>query len=284
MRTGDLTVYEPDARRKVGSLGLWKMMLRNIITFRELIIQLFKRDFLSSYKKSFAGITWLFISPVFGIVSWVFMNSTGLLNTGDVGIPYPAYVLLGSSIWGLFMGFFTSAQDTLSTGAALVFQVRFPHEILLLKQVAQHLAAFVIGFAFNIIVLLVFGVVPSWKIVLFPVFALPLFFFGAGIGLVVSVIGVVATEIRTIINVAFGFLIYVTPVIYSPTFKNPILQSVIKWNPLSYLISGARDMIVYGRLEHGHEFLLTSALSLLVFLVSWRIFFVTEERVIEKMI
>lgn len=279
-----VSVYEPHSRQKIGFFQTWALMLNNIISSRQLIYQLFKRDFFASYKKSFLGITWIVLGPLFGILSWVFMNATGILNPGDVGIPYPAYVLLSSSVWGLFVGFFSAAQGTLGSGAAFIMQVKYPHEALLFKQMAQQLANFAITFLLNLAVLLVFRVLPSWKIVFFPVLILPLFFLGAGLGLVISVVGVVLSEIQSGVNIVMGLLIYVTPVIYAPTFKNPVLQSIIKWNPLTYLISVPRDIIIYGRIEHFDRFMITSLLSLLVFVFSWRLFFVSEEKVIEKMI
>jgi len=87
-----IVVYEPDSRQKVGFFKVWTIIFRNIIASRELIFQLFRRDFLMAYKKSFIGMGWIFISPIIGIISWVFMNYTGVLNPGDVGIPYLAYV------------------------------------------------------------------------------------------------------------------------------------------------------------------------------------------------
>ncbi|HVN25419.1 MAG TPA: ABC transporter permease [Syntrophorhabdales bacterium] len=284
MQKQEVTIYEPYSRQKIGFLKTWMLMASNIASSRQLIYQIFKRDFFASYKKSFLGISWIILGPLFGIISWVFMNATGILNPGDVGIPYPAYVLLSTSIWGLFVGFFTAAQGTLGSGAAFIMQVKYPHEALLLKQMAQHIANFIVTFLLNIAVLIAFGVIPSWKIVFFPILILPLFFLAAGIGLVVSVVGVVAAEIQTGVNLILSLLVYVTPVIYAPTFKNPALQTIIKWNPLTYLIGIPRDIIIYGRVDHFDRFVITSLASLLVFLLSWRLFFVSEDKVIEKMI
>jgi len=279
-----ITVYEPNQRQKIGFLKSLLVMFGNIHASKELIWQLFVRDFIAVYKKSFLGVGWLFISPIIGIISWVFMNATGVLNPGDTGIPYPAYVLLSTSIWGLFMGFYSSAAGTLGAGGGFIMQVKYPHEALLIKQVAQHVATFLIGFLMNIVVLLIFHVIPSWKIIFFPAVALPLFFLGAGIGLIIAVISVVAVEVQRIFDTVFGFLIFLTPVIYSPNFSNPFLKTVTEINPLTYLIGGVRDMIVYGRIDHWERFLYATAFSLLIFIISWRLFYVSEEKVIEKMI
>lgn len=276
--------YEPDYRHKLGFFRIWILMFNNIISSRELIYQLFKRDFLMAYKKSFLGIGWVLLHPIIGIISWVLMNATGVLQPGEVGIPYPAYVLLSTSIWGLFVGFFTAASDTLGAGAGFILQVKYPHEALLIKQTALQLANFLMSFILIIVVLLFFGVFPDWKIVLFPILVLPLFFIGAGVGLVVSMINVVAIDMQKALIVIVQILMYCTPVIYSSKVSNPLLQNIITWNPLTYLVGGARDLIIYGKMDYLNRYFYAVLLSLLIFMMSWKLFFVSEDKAIEKMI
>ena len=277
-------IYKANQRHDLGLFKTWHIMLTNVINSKELIWQLFKRDFFASYKKSFLGISWIIISPLLGIISWIFLNMTGMLHPGDVGIPYPAYVLIGTSMWGLFMGFYNSASMTLSAGQTLVMQVNYPHEALLFKQTAQHLANFTIILLMNIIVILCFSVVPSWKIILFPFVALPLFFLGSGIGLLVSMISIVAVDIGRVINMAMGLLMYAIPLIYSDKVNIQIVQKIIKWNPLTYLICSARDLIIYGRLYDITGYFLCTGLAILLFFLSWRLFYVSENTIIERMI
>jgi lipopolysaccharide transport system permease protein len=279
-----ITIYSPNQRHTLGFFKTWSVMSRNILDSRELIWQLFKRDFFASYKKSFIGITWIFIAPIMGIVSWVFLNMTGMLHPGEVGVPYPVYVLIGSSMWGLFMGFFNSAKATLSAGRALVMQVNYPREALLFKQTAQHLANFSIAFIMNIAILLAFKVVPGWQIIFFPLVAIPLFFLGGAIGLVVSMISIVAVDVSRIINMGMGLMMYLTPVIYSDKVNSQFAQSIIKWNPLTYLVCSARDIIIYGRLYGAKGYFICVVLSFLLFMISWRLFYVSEDRIIERMI
>lgn len=224
------------------------------------------------------------MAPVMGIVSWVFLQMTGMLQPGEVGIPYPAYVLIGTSMWGLFMGFYKSASSTLSAGKSLVMQVNYPHEALLFKQTAQHLANFLIGFVMNIIVIVAFGVVPSWKIIFFPFLVLPLFFLGAAIGLIVSMISIVAVDLNRIINMGMGLMLWVTPIIYSDKVESPLVQSIIKWNPLTYLVCTVRDIIIYGRFYNATGYFICAGLSFILFMVSWRLFYVSEDKIIERMI
>jgi len=283
-RNERITIYRPNRRHELGFLSTWVVMTKNILQSKEFIWQLFRRDFLAAYKKSFIGIAWVFISPIFGIVSWVFLQYTGLLQPGDVGVPYPAYVLIGSSVWGLFMGFFGAASETLSSGAGLQLQISYPHEALLVKQTAQHLANFLISFSMNIIMLFALGVVPSWKIIFFPLVSLPLFFLGSALGLIASMIAVVAIDVRGAINIAMGLLIWIIPVVYSDKVSSAVVQACIKWNPLTYLICSGRDIILFGRLYSATGFIVCSAFSLFCFLMSWRMFYVSEDKLTERMI
>jgi lipopolysaccharide transport system permease protein len=139
-------------------------------------------------------------------------------------------------------------------------------------------------FVMNVIVIMAFQVVPSWKVVFFPLVALPLFFLGAGIGLLVSMISIVAVDVSKAISMGMGLMMYTTPLIYSDTVSSPVVQTIIKWNPLTYLVCSARDIILYGRLYDPTGYLLCTGLSIFIFLISWRLFYVSEDRIIERMI
>lgn len=259
-------------------------MLKNIINSKELIFQLFKRDFLMQYKKSFIGIGWIFISPIIGIASWVILNSAGILSPGNTGMPFEVYVLLSSSLWGLFMGFYSSSAGTLGAGEGFIMQVKFPHEALLAKQLIHHIAGFLITFLINIVVLLAYGIVPSWGILLFPLAMLPLLFLGTAMGLLISIISVVAKDISQIIGIGLSFVFYITPIVYTMDKAEGVLKTLTEINPLTYLIGGIRDLIVYGRMDSLESFLLITLGVFILFLLALRLFYVSEDKVIEKMI
>lgn len=279
-----IVVYRPNQRHELGLVETWKVLARNTINSRELIWQLFKRDFLAAYKRSFLGIAWIFIMPLMGIVSWVFLQKSGMLKPGDVGIPYPAYVLIGTSMWGLFMGLYQASSQTLSAGKALIMQVNYPHEALLFKQAAQQIANFSIAFVLNIIVLFLFQVIPSWRTIFLPLVVLPLFFFSASMGLLVAMINVVAMDISKAITMLMGLLMYITPIIYSDKVDSELLQMIIRWNPLTHLVCSCRDIVIYGTLYQTSGYVASSVLAFILFMISWRLFYVSEGEIVERMI
>lgn len=279
-----IVTFEPNTRQRTGFFRSLVAMAGNIVRSRELIWQLFIRDFLANYKKSFLGTSWIILAPIFGILSWVFMNYAGVLRPGDVGMPYPAYILLGTALWGLFMSFYQGAAETLNVGQGFITQVHYPHEALLAKQILQQLVNFLVGFAVIVIALLFFRVVPSWQIFLLPVLILPMLFLGAGLGLLVSVIGVVAIEVRRMTDIVLGMLLFFTPIIYAPNATSGLIARLIRINPLTYAVGSVRDAVAYGRISDLGVFVWMGVGALFFFLLAWRLFYVAEEKVIEKML
>jgi lipopolysaccharide transport system permease protein len=277
-------VYEPNQYAKIGFFKTMLVIVKNTIASKELIFQLYKRDFLMQYKKSFLGLGWMIFGPIMGVVSWVLMDSAGVLSPGDVGVPYPVYVLFGTSIWGLFMSFFTSTSQTLQIAAGFIQQVNFHHEALVFKQGLQNLTNFGISLIINIVVMLSFGVIPTWFILLVPLFIIPIFFLAASAGLMVSILSTLTSDVSRIASFFLSLLMFITPVIYDSSEKVVWLQQCNLYNPLTYLITAPRDLILTGTMSNPFYYIVSIVMAILLFMVALRFFYISEKKVIEKMI
>jgi ABC-type polysaccharide/polyol phosphate export permease len=274
--------YTPQSRSRLSTIEVTQLFITNLWRFRELIFAMFSRDFRAAYKKSFLGILWFFVSPFLGIISWIFLERTGMLRPGDVGVPYAAYVLIGSSFWSLFLGFYNSSSTIISSSSHMIMQVKFPREVIFAKLMLESMSNFLISFLVNILVLFLMGVIPSWKTIFILPLMLPLLFLGAAIGFMVSLIGVVVGDLPRIVSILLGLLMYVTPVIYGDHVINPYLKKAIDYNPLTYLVCSLRDIILFGRLYSPERFWICAGASVLCFIFCWRFFFLSEEIIIEK--
>ena len=281
---GNKVVYEPNQYAKIGFLKTMLVIIKNTIASKELIFQLYKRDFLMQYKKSFLGLGWMIFGPIMGVVSWVLMDSAGVLSPGDVGVPYPVYVLFGTSIWGLFMSFFTSTSQTLQIAAGFIQQVNFHHEALVFKQGLQNLTNFGISLIINIVVMLSFGVMPTGFILLVPLFIIPIFFLAASAGLIVSILSTLTSDVSRIASFFLSLLMFITPVIYDSSEKVVWLQQCNLYNPLTYLITAPRDLILTGTMSNPFYYIISIVMAILLFMVALRFFYISEKKVIEKMI
>ena len=101
--------------------------------------------------------------------------------------------------------------------------------------------------------------------------------------MIVAVITIVVHDINKMVTMGLGFLMFLTPVVYAPTLQNAVVQKVIKWNPMTYLIGGARDVILYGRIENYSGYFYSCLLATVIFMFSWRLFFLSENKVAERL-
>lgn len=279
----EITVYEPRQRRRTGMLAVVCIMAADIVRCRELIWQLFKRDFLMQYKKSFFGFGWIVLAPLVGFASWVFMNAAGVLNPGAMDFPYPAFVLISTTLWGFFANCVIAASRTLKAGQGFIDQVHYPHHTMLVKELAQAYANFLISFVFVALLLMCFRVdlqVLFWAM---PLLVLPMIFFAAAIGLTASIVNVVSMDIEKGIGYLLGFWMFLTPVVYTAGDKSGIVKMILAVNPMTYLHGCARDLIAFGYARDWPMFAGLSAAAMLLLLLAMRWFYVAEERVIEKM-
>ncbi|MDA0577951.1 MAG: ABC transporter permease [Verrucomicrobia bacterium] len=261
-------------------------MARNTWGAREMIAQLLKRDLTAQYKKSHIGILWMLAGPIMSVIPWLFAAKVQLYNPGALTVPLAVYLIVGRAMWGLFSGSYANGTSTLGSGGGLLMQVSFPHEAMLTKQFIQGITGFSLTLVTCIVVMLVHRVIPPWQALLFPLTILPIFFLGAAMGLIIGLINMVAYDLSRVINILFGFLMWTTPLLYSDKIPSPFLQVVIKYNPLTYLICTARDVLIHGHV-YNHQvgiYALCVATATALFLISLRLFYVSEQKLVERMI
>ncbi len=161
---------------------------------------------------------------------------------------------------------------------------------------AQQLANFVITLSLNLVVLFGLRILrpeqfeiafPSWGMLLFPVMMLPVLLLASAVGLFIAMVGVVAVDVNKFVDMGMGFMLYLTPVIYTiEKITNPVAASVISWNPLTYLICSCRDVLIFGNVYQGNwtAWGWSSLLAVAAFMLSWRLFYVSENKLVERMV
>lgn len=271
-------------RPSKGLFGIWRRIYRHIRDYRFFIWQLVKVSITATYKRSFVGISWMFITPIISVIVWILLHGAGIVDPGETSIPYPAFVLLSTSIWSFFIGAYQTVSKVIDSNGRIMVMTRFPHEVLVVERVLVHLINFLIPFLVNIVVLLFFGVRFTALSLLFPLSLLPLLLLGIALGMVVALLRVVAVDISNIVDQALNLLMYLTPIVYSPKIELGWLSRIIDYNPLAYLIGFSRDVLVSGTFFEPQGYLLFSLMSLVLFILALRLFMASETKLLERLI
>lgn len=279
----EVTVYQPDERQG-GLLWALQQAADDLHVSRHIIWQLFRRDFMAQFRQKILGWLWALIAPLIGILSFLVLFAAGVLQPGNTGIPYPIYVLIGTTLWGVLVGSLGSVSAGLQNQADLILRTNIPRLALAVSSLAQQCYGLLINAVTIAMVLFIAGIVPSWTIILFPMLCLPLLLLGAAIGLVLAVLGAIARDLTPIVQQVLGLAMYITPVIYVATdVQNPWLRLAIDWNPLSPLIQVPRDLICTGHSPALRAYLLLSCVVPLLVMVALRVFYLINDLVAERL-
>ncbi|OGX25592.1 MAG: hypothetical protein A2Y03_04265 [Omnitrophica WOR_2 bacterium GWF2_38_59] len=272
-------IYEPNKYLKMGS-KIWPQMLSEIIECRELTWRLFIRNLGAKYKQSALGYFWVIITPFIAIGTFAFLNKAGILNIGKTDIPYPLFALIGLTIWQLFSSGLNLGCNSLVSAGEMISKINFPRETLVIASIAQAIFDLIVKLVLIVILFFVYRFIPSWKIILFPIAIIPIITLTLGLSLFLSLVNGVIRDTANAIALITTFLMFLTPVLYPISTKEYLF---FKLNPLAALINAPRDLIVYGYIKDPVDFTISSILSILVFLICWRIFHLVETKIPERM-
>jgi ABC-type polysaccharide/polyol phosphate export permease len=120
-------------------------------------------------------------------------------------------------------------------------------------------------------------------IIIFPLYILPLVFLVLGLGFITSILQVIFKDTQYFINLGLSFFIFLMPIMYVFPQKKGPLSYINSYNPIYYLISVPRDLMIFGRSTDLAAFLISSIFSLVVFFVGWFIFYLSETKIAERM-
>jgi homopolymeric O-antigen transport system permease protein len=275
-------VYDAEAVRTTVASSIARAATE-ISAARGVIWRLFARDFVSQFRQRLLGYAWTLLTPLVGIASFVFLNYAGVLHPGELTIPYPLYVFLGTSVWGLMLGCVLAVSGALLTHGDLVLRTSIPKMALAVSSITGLLYGQVVNFVVLGVILVIFGVLPSWGALLLPVLLVPVILLGVGIGLALAVTGAIARDVTNAAATLLGLVLYITPAIYVPTSSNRWLRAAITYNPLTYLIDEPRNLFFHGVVAHPIGLVLAVLFSILTLVVGIHAFYLIQDHVAERL-
>lgn len=276
-----VTTYEPDNSLKKGYFSIFMEILNELKKNRWLTYQLFKRDFLSVYKQSFIGIFWALIIPLVSVGTFIILNRSGIFNIGDINVPYPIYAILGMAFWQLFSTGLIASANSLVAAGTMITKINFSKKSLVIASLGRSIVLFLIQFILVILLFVCYGIAPSAAILMIPIIIIPILLLTLGLGFIVSLVNGVVRDIGNILGLVLTFLMFLTPVLYAKP-RIGVLVSASKYNPLYYLVSAPRDLVLTGNSSELGGFFVMGIISIIIFMVCLIIFHLTEIRVAER--
>jgi len=217
---------------------------------RRLIWKLAKNDFKKRYAGSYLGFIWAMVQPVVTVVMYwfVFDNFFGqkaqMLSTG-ISMPYVLYLTAGLVPWFYFTEALTNGTTALLEYNYLVKKVVFKISVL---PIIKIIAATFIHLFFALVLLVVailYGCYPTIYTIQILYYSFCLFVLVLGLSYTTCAVVVFFRDLTQIINIVLQVGMWATPILWNITMisDNPTLTTIIKLNPLVYVVNGYRSAI-----------------------------------------
>jgi ABC-2 type transport system permease protein len=219
---------------------------RDIWAFREILLNLVRKELKVKYTKSVLGAAWSMLNPILYLAVFSFVFTFVLPST----IPnFAVYLLSGLIAWNFFSGSLTIAARSVVDNTSLVKKVYFPKEILPLAAVGTCL----VDFFLQSLVLIVFMVVTAYPFLglntLLILLALPaLIIFTTAASLWVAAYNVTYRDTQHLVNLLLLAWFWLTPIVYPASMLQEKLSAVtigpinLFWiyclNPLADIVFG----------------------------------------------
>lgn len=281
MKKRILTVYTPESSLRHPEHMLRGMLL-DLLNGRELAWQLAIRDIRAQYRQTALGLLWAFILPLSHTLTWIFLSDTGVVSVSKTALPYPVYVFTGTMLWAIFMDAVNAPLQQTIAAKPMLAKINFPREALVVSGIYQTLFNGGIKIVLLISALLVLGIYPGWSLILFPLGVLSLTITGTALGLLLTPIGVLYTDVGKITPPLMQFLMYFTPVVF-PMPSSGWAATVFHLNPMTPLILTSRDWLTGFTPDYITGFLIVNASILALVLIVWVVYRAAMPILIERM-
>lgn len=237
--TPDATVDELVIEPGRGLAQYWRDLWR----YRELFVFLAWRDLLVRYKQTVIGVAWSVVRPLLTMVILTFVFGKVAKLPSD-GTPYPILVFSAMLPWQFFANALSESSSSLITNIPLISKVYFPRLAIPASAVVASFVDFLISFCLLLIMMLVYGVVPTWRMAVLPFFVLLAFGAAIGAGLWFAALNVKYRDFRYIVPFVIQFGLYISPVGFSSRVVPERLRLLYSANPMVGVIDGFRWSIL----------------------------------------
>ena len=214
--------------------------------FRELFLILSWRDISVRYKQTIIGILWAFLRPVLTMVVFTVVFGKIAKLPSEGAAPYAIMVYAAMLPWQFFASAVSESSASLIGNSQLISKVYFPRMIIPSSSIITGFVDFVISFFILLVLMVYYRFLPTWNMLMVPLFLLVALLTALGLGLYITSLNVKFRDFRFVIPFIIQFGLYISPVGFSSSVIPDQYRLWYSLNPMVGVIEGFRWAILGG--------------------------------------
>lgn len=275
MSAPPVTLIQPRAR-------WFELHLDELLQYRSLLGFLAWREVQVRYKQTLIGIGWALAQPLLQMIVFaVFFGR--LARVPSDGLPYPVFFLAGLVPWTYFASALTLCTNVVVENQRLITKVYFPRLLLPLSAVLPPLVDLVVGLGLLGIVVLWHGIVPTWTILLLPVFIALALLSALAVGLWAAALNALYRDVRFVLPFMVQLWMFASPVAYASSLVPEKWRWAYALNPMVGVIEGFKWSLT-GHGQPPGVMTAVGCFAILLLLLGGLLFFRSKEAKIEDLV
>ena len=265
--------------------------MKEVLSSRELLVNLTLREIRGKYKRTIFGQLWSLANPLALMLIYTIVFAFILRVEPEPGDPsglnvFAVWLLCGLLPWTFFANVVTAGAGSLIANAGLIQKVAFSRIVLPLSLVGSSIYNWLFEMAVLLLVLVIIGSFVWPWIPLLLVIMLLLAVFAAGIALMLAIANVYFRDTQWFLGIILQTWMYLTPIIYPASLVTEQSERVgylfgteitvdflYNLNPMTHFVEVFRNMLYDNRWPEPTEWLicaLWAVVSLFIGIVVFR--------------
>ena len=184
---------------------------------------------------------------------------------------FPVFIFIGISMWDFMNRTLLASVKIVNLNKAIVTRVYLPKYVLILTKIWINGFKMLISFGIVVLMMVYYRIHLSWNVLYVVPIILTMGLFTFGCACFLLHYGVYVEDLSNVLNVVLRFLFYATGIFYNVATRIPNYGMLLsKINPMAFLISSMRQVLLYGETPHRKILLAWLAFSLLLALAGVR--------------
>lgn len=255
----------------------WQIIdFKELKEYRDLFFFLVWRDIKVLYAQTVLGLCWAILQPLIQIVIFTIVFGRVAKIPTD-GIPYILFSTVAIIPWTYMSQAITQSSQSLVLGQNMLGKVYFPRLIFPITPVLARLIDFGISILLILGVALYYRVLPTWNLLLFPLFVVFMMSIGAGVGMWLSAMAIRFRDVKFAMPFVVRMLIYSAPIVYSASSIPKAYRTIYSLNPIVGVIEGFRSCLLGTPVPW--QYIWPGMITAFILLISGAFYFKRMERV-----
>src|SRR5438445_266257 len=265
---------DPRNRGRLLSEGAVMSCFHMLFRHRRLIWNLTLLDFRLRYAGSRLGLVWMLLAPLLMLGAYLLLFG-GILQVrpdqSSTGVEYGLLIACGLLPWIGFSEGVTRGTASVLAQRNLIKSHVFPMELFPVSAVCAGLIGQLCGTLLLLVLLGLRGMLGP-NLAVLPFLLILQALFTVGLVWFLSCVNIIYRDTSQVVVLMMVLLMFISPIAYTQEMAPAGLKLVVELNPISYLIEGYRNALLYNQFPNVRGLVIFGGLALLVLLAGYRYF------------